>query len=258
MFRRINLGRRRTLSKVSAVSSENGIVNVAGAAAVDPRVSYPCYKSLDEFIDVERLKSLDGYLRERVERHVSADDGSYFLNQHRLAPEAPHQPGVREIWLTRTPTGTPYDYLDLDRPGLWRPTPAAEEFSALVDFIATLPFESTGRVLIIYDNSATPVPAHRDHTSADVCHEFVWFRTSLEKPFYVLNGRTEERRYVESYSAWFDTVNQFHGSDPADTLTFSIRVDGRFGRDFRRRIPTPATNAASTPALWACTSGGDA
>ena len=34
---------------------------------VEPRITYPCYKSLDEYIDVERLKSLDGYLKRKVE-----------------------------------------------------------------------------------------------------------------------------------------------------------------------------------------------
>ena len=229
---------------------------VADAAGVDVRVKYPCYKSFDDLIDVARLRSLDAYIRERIARHINAGADDYFLNLHRLDPQSPRRPGVREIWLTSTAPGTPYDYLDLDRPGLWRPAPAAEEFSELMEFIATLPFESTGRMLIIYDHSGKAVPAHRDHTSTDVCHEFIWMRTNLDKPFYVINERTGERLYVESHSAWFDSVNQFHGSDPAGGLTFSIRVDGRFGEDFSRQIPTPARNAASRPALWACTQGG--
>jgi hypothetical protein len=67
----------------------------------------------------------------------------------------------------------------------------------------------------------------------------------------MLNHRTGERLYVESYSAWFDTVNQFHGSDAMAGLSFSIRVDGIFTDEFRALIPTPPCNPASTPALWA-------
>ena len=218
---------------------------------VDSRIAYPCYKSFDEFIDVERLKSLDGYVVERIKRHLEARADDLFLNQHRLNAAAPHQPGAREIWLSRTKPGVPYDYLDLDKPELWARTEAADEFSSLVDFIETLPFSATGRMLIIYDDSARSVPAHRDHLSAEVCHEFVWFRTNLSKPFYVLNHHTGEKQYVESYSAWFDTVNQFHGSDAHEGLTFSVRVDGRFTDAFKRRIPVPPCNPASTPALWA-------
>jgi hypothetical protein len=70
----------------------------------------------------------------------------------------------------------------------------------------------------------------------------------------MLNHRTDEKLYVESYSAWFDTVNQFHGTDPGEGITFSIRVDGIFNDEFRRRIPVPVSNRASTPALWASVS----
>jgi hypothetical protein len=35
---------------------------------VDARVAYPCYKPFDEFIDVEMLRSLDGYVAERIRR----------------------------------------------------------------------------------------------------------------------------------------------------------------------------------------------
>jgi hypothetical protein len=225
------------------------------AAAVDARIKYPCYKPLDEFVDVERLKSLDAYLTAGIKRHIAANRDEYFLNEHRLDAESPYRPGVREIWLTKTGPGVAYNYLDLDKTELWEPTPAAEEFSELTDFIETLPFKATGRILVIYDDAGAAVPAHRDHLSTEVCHQFVWFRTNLTKPFYVLNPQTGEKLYVESYTAWFDTVNQFHGSDAGRGLTFSVRVDGHFSDDFARRIPRPATNAASTPALWACLSG---
>ena len=226
--------------------------SAAARRELDPRITYPCYKSLDEFIDTGRLKSLDGYVREGIKRHIERRNEDYFLNLHRLDQAAAEKPGAREVWLTRTKAGTPYDYLDLNKPELWERTKEAGEFSQLMEFIETLPFKATGRMLIIYDDAATPVPAHRDHLDADICHEFVWFRTNLSKPFYVLNNETGEKLYVESYSAWFDTVNQFHGSDSRPGLSFSIRVDGVFTDEFRKMIPTPASNPASAPALWAC------
>ncbi|HYN86452.1 MAG TPA: hypothetical protein VER32_14475 [Pyrinomonadaceae bacterium] len=222
-------------------------------ADVDPRVSYPSYKSFDEFIDVERLKSLDGYIAERLARRVGAGaDIQFYTGPFRLQESAPDRPGSRMVYLAQS--SQPDSYFDLDRAELWQPTPATSEFSLLMDFIATLPFKSTGRMLIMYDDAERPVPAHRDHTETELCHEFIWFRTSLRKPFYMLDHHTGEKLYVESYSAWFDTVNQFHGSDAGEGLTFSIRVDGLFTDEFRRRIPAPATNAASTPSLWAATS----
>lgn len=232
-------------------SAENTFVTNFEAAKTDSRITYPCYKSFDEFIDVSRLRALDDYIVERINRHIKAEKDDYFLNLHRLDDAMPYQPGVREIWLTRTKPGVDYDYVNLDITQVWEKTEAAEEFSDLMTFIETLPFKETGRMLIIYDNAAKEVPPHRDHLETEVCNEFIWFRTNLVKPFYVLNHFSGEKKYVESYSAWFDAVNQFHGSEPAEGLSFSVRVDGKFTDEFKSRIPKPEFNAASTPALWA-------
>jgi hypothetical protein len=216
---------------------------------------YPSYVSLDRFIDVERLRSLDSYLTQRIERRMIADRDDFFMNQHPLDEAAPHQPGVREVWLSRTVPGTPYNYLDINRCELWERTPEAAEFALLMDFVDTLPFERTARILLIYDRDGHSVPAHRDHEAADICHEFMWFRTNLRKPFYVLNEVTGEKQYVEGYSAWFDTVNQYHGSDAVPGLSFSFRVDGRFTDEFRSRIPNFSPSNAATPSVWAAYEG---
>ncbi|MFL6227710.1 MAG: hypothetical protein ACJ741_02910 [Pyrinomonadaceae bacterium] len=223
---------------------------VCESEQVEATITYPSYKSFDEFIDVGWLKSLDGYVAERVRRHVEAQqDSQFYTGPFTLERQSPARPGTRMIYLSQSKE--PDSYYDLDRTELWEPTAAVEEFSELMSFIRTLPFEATGRMLIMYDHAPRPVTPHRDHDVAEVCHEFVWFRTNLSKPFYMLNQHTGEKQYVASYSAWFDTVNQYHGSDPCDGLSFSVRVDGRFTEEFRRQIPRPAVNPASAPALWA-------
>jgi hypothetical protein len=220
---------------------------------LDSRIKYPCYKSFDEFIDVERLKSLDGYITERIRRHIEArKDIEFYTGPYRLKVSSPERPGSRMIYLAQSKR--PDSYFDLDQTELWERTASADEFALLMDFIDTLPFKATGRMIIMYDDVNRPVSAHRDHTSTDVCHDFIWFRTNLTKPFYMLNHHTDEKLYVDSYSAWFDTVNQFHGTDPQEGLSFSIRVDGKFTDEFRKKIPIPQYNPASTPALWACIS----
>jgi len=237
---------------LEATTIDNTISATGASTARGSDIKYPSFKSFDEFIDVQRLRSLDGYMTRRINRRIRETNDSLFLNQHRLDANSPYRPGAREIWLTRTKPGTPYDYLDLDRTELWEQTESAAEFTLLMDFIATLPFKSTGRILVIYDDTGAAVPAHRDHERRDICHDFVWFRTNLTKPFYVLNGATGEKLYVHSYSAWFDTVNQYHGSDAADGLSFSIRVDGHFTDGFGSRIPRSESEPASTPSVWAC------
>jgi hypothetical protein len=218
---------------------------------VDPRISYPSYKSLDEFIDVERLRSLDGYITQKIKRRILAqNDYQFYTGPYRLENGSPKHPGSRMIYLAYSEK--PDSYFDLDRTELWHPTADANEFALLMDFIRTLPFKSTGRMLIMYDDVARPVTAHRDHVETEVCHDFIWFRTNLKKPFYMLNHKTNEKLYVDTYSAWFDSVNQYHGSDPIDGLSFSIRVDGVFTDEFKARIPKPEYNLASTPSFWAC------
>ena len=224
---------------------------INAARSVPFGIHYPSYKSFDDIIDLDRLLLLDAELTALIEHHAAKPTADYFLNEHRLDVEAPHQPGAREIWLTRTEPGTVYNYLDLDKPEFWIKTKEAEEFRSLFRFIETLPFKSLGRVLIIYDHSGLKVPAHRDHLETSLCHNFIWFRTNERKRFYMYNPQTQEKLYVQSYSAWFDTVNQFHGSDPSSGLTFSIRVDGIFNDEFQKQIPFCADNPAATPALWA-------
>jgi hypothetical protein len=218
---------------------------------VDPSIVYPSYKSFDEFIDVERLRSLDGYITQKIKRRIAAQsDYRFYTGPYRLQNNAPDHPGTRMIYLSYSEL--PDSYFDLDRTELWHPTANANEFTLLMDFIGTLPFKSTGRMLIMYDDVARPVSAHRDHIETELCHDFLWFRTNLKKPFFMLNHKTDEKLYVDTYTAWFDSVNQYHGSDPYDGLSFSIRVDGVFTDEFKAKIPKPPFNLASTPSYWAC------
>jgi fermentation-respiration switch protein FrsA (DUF1100 family) len=120
-----------------------------------------------------------------------------------------------------------------------------------MEFIATLPFAATARMLIMYDPAGRAVTAHRDHDSIELCHEFIWLRTNRDKPFYVLDPATAEKSYIAGYAAWFDTVNQYHGADTTGELAWSIRIDGRFTDAFRAMMPEALDNPASRAALWA-------
>jgi hypothetical protein len=236
--------------------SEYFIKQQSRGDAVPSRPSHPLYPSyvdLDPWIDVARLKSLDSYLRDRLGRRMEhARDLQFYTGPFLLDGRAPERPGPRMVYLAHSSRGHGEEaYYDLDDISVWQPSDEAGHFSELMDFIATLPFAATGRMLIIYDDSGREVPAHRDHDSSELCHEFIWLRTNFDKPFYMLNPETGERRYVASHSAWFDTVNQFHGADASGGLSFSIRIDGRFSDDLRRLIPFPARGRAAAPALWA-------
>jgi hypothetical protein len=217
--------------------------------AVDPRIRYPSYKSMDEFIDTGRLVALDSYITSRIRKRLEGgNDLQFYTGPYKLDEQSLARPGTKMIYLTQSER--PDSYFDLDKTELWHPTDEAREFALLMDFIRTMPFKSTGRMLILYDHALREVPAHRDHMEPEVCHDFIWFRTNKKKPLYMLNHLTGEKTHVESYSAWFDSVNQFHGSEGHDGLSFSIRVDGIFSDSFKEKIPAPPYNAASTPSFW--------
>ena len=220
----------------------------------DPAIIYPCYKSFDDLIDLEKLRSLDAYMIERIQEHKRKQrDDRFDAGRLTFTANSPTRTGSRIIYLSKATTPD-YEYLDLNKPELWAISETANEFPLLMDFIATLPFKGRARMMIMYDDSGQVVTPHRDHSELEICHEFIWFRTNMAKPFYMLDPKTKEKRYVESYSAWFDSVNQFHGADAHPGMSFSIRVDGVFSDELRKLIPVPERNAASIPALWASTS----
>ena len=238
-------------TKINTGTESGGIDESSFDARVDERIKYPSYKSFDEFIDVNRLRSLDSYIPQKIKRRLQtqAPDLKFYTGPYRLERKTPARPGSRMIYLSFSEK--PDRYFDLDKTELWHPSVDADEFALLMDFIGTLPFQATGRMLILYDDVPRDIPAHRDHIETDICHEFMWFRTNLKKPLYMLNPQTNEKKYVESYSAWFDSVNQYHGGDAAEGLSFSIRVDGKFSDEFRARIPKPPFDPASTAAFRA-------
>lgn len=212
---------------------------------------YPSYVDLDPFIDVARLRLLDAYLVQRLQSRLMRQeaDRAFYTGPFVLEDVGLRRPGSQMVYLSRSIRDDAY--YDLDDPALWRHSEESREFPELMDFIATLPFKATGRMLIMYDPSGRAVTAHKDHDMPDVCHEFIWFRTNFVKPFYMLDPRTSQKVYVRSHSAWFDTVNQYHGADAGEGLSFSIRVDGIFNDAFRALIPDPGPNRASAPAAWA-------
>jgi hypothetical protein len=165
---------------------------------VDPGVTYPSYKSFDDIIDVEWLKSLDAYIVEKIRAQLAKRNLEAFhagaLKQKFWQRAVP---GALIISLTKSVRE--FRYLDLDKPEYWQRTEMAEEFSE--EFIDTLPFKTTARMMIMCEDGGPGTTAHRDHFRSDVCHEFLWFRSSHNKPFYMYSAKNRKKKYVESYSA---------------------------------------------------------
>ncbi len=171
---------------------------------VDPRIRYPSYMPLDEFVDVERLKSLNELICAEARRSLVQEDPaveSFSTGIMKMRLRDRRMAGSKTIALT-LPTGKRnYGYIDVAEE--WLPSPASARFPGLMDFIATLPFQRTARMIIMVDVSGRGVTPHRDHYTQDHCHEFIWFRPNLMKRFFVYSKRTGEKQYVDSYTAWF-------------------------------------------------------
>ena len=67
-------------------------------ARVDPSIRYPCYKSFDDLIDVERLKSLDAYVTSKIEEHKEERDEKFYAGLMTLKATSPKVPGSRNIY----------------------------------------------------------------------------------------------------------------------------------------------------------------
>ncbi len=136
--------------------------------AVPPPIrgpNHPSYVDLDAHIDVARLKSLDLYLRDRLERRIErARDLQFYTGPFLLDGRSPDRPWPRMVYLARSSRGNGLEsYYDLDDTGLRRSSEEAAEFSELMDFIATLPFAATGEKLHVDSHSAWFDTANQFH-----------------------------------------------------------------------------------------------
>ena len=79
---------------IAAASEQSPTEDAFAFGAVDSRVTYPSYKSFDEFIDTERLRSLDSYIKRRIRRHIALDnDLKFYTGPYTLREEIAGRPG---------------------------------------------------------------------------------------------------------------------------------------------------------------------
>ncbi len=210
---------------------------------------------MDEFIDYSHLASIDYEIKQGIQHYIkyinqinTPINDKFTTGPMKLNPLRRQKSSPRLIPLT-IHTGN-HTYFDLNQSGLWSRSVYCKFFPSLMSFIETLPFKKTTRIMLIFDRDHNGVPPHRDHSDLQIGHQFIWFRSNFDKKFFVFCPKTNVKKYIESYSAWFDTVNQYHGETPSNELTFSIRVDGVFNDALLAKIPTPPCNPASTAAYW--------
>jgi len=119
-------------------------------------------------------------------------------------------------------------------------TENSKHFSSLVQFIESMPFSEIGRVILFMTEAHNPTVAHFDARERwERPHDdFVWFTTKPHtKHMFVLDedSRVKHRPLSHKKFIWFNEMD-YHGTDPVDHFSFSIRVDGVFDPQVRQQL----------------------
>ena len=197
----------------------------------------PIYKALEEFLalpdnDPIKLGGIDLYKdfknykqRNKFTRYLKMSMGAY----------------------------DPYIYYFLWEEGSWddrtaprKLTEEAHYFPNVVKWVeSTIDngiFEHIGRV-IFFHCEADGIPfEHRDldaKNGIDVVtphrNEFIHIRPNTKKSFYIWDPEKKNKVYLNTRAAWWNDVD-WHGGERIMEQSYSLRIDGKFTEDFRRKL----------------------
>jgi hypothetical protein len=96
-------------------------------------------------------------------------------------------------------------------------------------------FQEYGRILFFIHEHDCKLLTHRDGV-ASVPHrnEFLWINPMGIKKFFVYDETSDQRHDVNSPVAFFNDLDM-HGGDTNESMTWTLRIDGVFTEEFRRR-----------------------
>jgi hypothetical protein len=69
----------------------------------------------------------------------------------------------------------------------------------------------------------------------DFIPEFIHIKTDLDRPFYMIDQVAKERKYINTRVAWWNE-RDWHGGEPINRPTYTLRINGRFSDDFKQKI----------------------
>jgi hypothetical protein len=147
----------------------------------------------------------------------------------------------------------PYIYYYLWEEGSWddrtasrKLTEEAEHFPETVKWVESMItngiFEHIGRV-IFFHCEADGIPfEHRDldaKNGIDVVkphrNEFIHIRPNTKKAMYLWDPETKNKTYLNTQAAWWNDQD-WHGGESIMEQSYSLRVDGKFTKEFRKKL----------------------
>lgn len=123
-------------------------------------------------------------------------------------------------------------------------TPDSKYFPEFKEWIEKLKgdvFEHLGRIIIFKAEHDTHTVLHRDliypeeTTYTNHRHEFIHLRTRLDRDFYIWDSETNTKINTKSHAIFFNDQD-WHNGGKSNVQTFSIRIDGKFTSEFRKKL----------------------
>jgi hypothetical protein len=66
--------------------------------------------------------------------------------------------------------------------------------------------------------------------------EFIHIKTDLDRSFYIIDPVTKSRVYINhTRVAWWDETD-WHGGEPIDRPTYTLRINGKFSAEFKKKM----------------------
>jgi len=84
---------------------------------------------------------------------------------------------------------------------------------------------------ISFDHRHPPI----DENNLELISEFIHIRPNLDRPFYIRDTQTLEKYYINTRAAYWNDQGR-HGGDPVMKTTYSLRIDGAFTEEFKKKI----------------------
>ena len=95
-----------------------------------------------------------------------------------------------------------------------------------------------GATLFILEAGGIPWEHHDPATTEEskkYIPEFIHIKTDLDRPFYVLDPITHNRTYIDARASWWNERN-WHGGEPINRRTYTLRIDGNFSDNFKNKV----------------------